>query len=177
MVIQNPDLQIFCPTVRDEILYRLADPDMARYAWLVGVLGLTRYQDTPPLLLSEGEKKRLALATILMRGFRHGVLLDEPTLGQDGRHRAMLVWLIRALAEAGQLVVLATHDLNLAAQADRLLLLDAGRIIADGPPGDVLSDRAVWAAAGLVVPSWVRVEGLAVREEPADERAPIPLPA
>jgi energy-coupling factor transporter ATP-binding protein EcfA2 len=169
MVFQNPDLQLFCPTVRDEILYRLADPDLARYAWLVKALSLTRYQETPPLLLSEGEKKRLALATILMRGFRHGVLLDEPTLGQDGRHRAMLVRLIRALTEAGQLVVLATHDLDLAAQADRLLLLDAGGIVADGPPDEVLSDRAAWAAAGLVVPDWVRVDKLAVREAPGGE--------
>ncbi len=177
MVFQNPDLQLFCPTVRQEILYRLADPDMARYAWLVKALGLTRYQDTPPLLLSEGEKKRLALAMILMRGFRHGVLLDEPTLGQDGRHRAMLVRLIRALAEAGQLVFLATHDLDLAAQADRLLLLDAGGIVADGPPGDVLNDRAAWAAAGLVVPDWVRVDGPAVREAPAGVWVEVPLPA
>lgn len=177
MVFQNPDLQLFCPTVRDEILYRLVEPDMARYAWLVEVLGLARYQDTPPLLLSEGEKKRVALATILMRGFRHGVLLDEPTLGQDGRHRAMLVRLIRALTEAGQLVILATHDLDLAAQADRLLLLDAGRIVADGPPGDVLSDRAVWTAAGLVVPDWVRVDDPAVREAPAGVQVEVPLPA
>ena len=165
MVFQNPDLQLFNPTVRQEILYRVPhgagpDPDMARYAWLVHALGLDRYQETSPLLLSEGEKKRVALATVLMRDHVHGILLDEPTLGQDGFHRAMLVRLARALAEAGQLVVLATHDLALAAQADRLMLLGTGsngsaRIAADGPPARVLGDRAAWSAAGLLAPEWL----------------------
>ena len=88
---------------------------------------------------------------------------------------APIQW-IRALSEAGQLVVLATHDLDLAAQADSLLLLDAGRIVADGPPGDLLSDRGAWDAVGLVVPDWVRVDGLAAREAPAGERGQVPLP-
>ncbi|MBN1813852.1 MAG: ABC transporter ATP-binding protein, partial [Anaerolineae bacterium] len=83
LVFQNPDLQIFNPTVREEILYRVPEPDMALYAWALQVLGLERYENTPPLLLSEGEKKRVALATVLMRQPRHGILLDEPSLGQD----------------------------------------------------------------------------------------------
>ena len=102
MVFQNPDLQLFNPTVREEILYRIphsagSDLDEARYTWLVHVLGLERYEEASPLLLSEGEKKRVALATVLMRNHAHGILLDEPTLGQDGNHRAMLVQLARAL--------------------------------------------------------------------------------
>jgi energy-coupling factor transporter ATP-binding protein EcfA2 len=158
LVFQNADLQLFNATVRDEILYRVPDPDMARYAWLLDVLGLSRYEDVPPLLLSEGEKKRVALATVLMRSPRHGLLLDEPSLGQDAVHKARLIHLARALAEAGQLVILTTHDLTLAAQADRLLLLGSEGFVADGPPADVLRDGAAWTRLGLVVPDWIREE-------------------
>ena len=59
----------------------------------------------------------------LMRGPRHGVLLDEPALGQDAAHKATLMRLTHALADAGQLVILTTHDLALAAEADQLLIL------------------------------------------------------
>ena len=155
MVFQNPDLQLFNATVDDEILYRVPDPDPVWHRWLVDALGLCDYEHTPPLLLSEGEKKRVALAIALMRKPVHGVLLDEPALGQDAAHKARLARLARALAHAGRLVVMTTHDLSLAAQADRLLLLGETGFVADGPPGEVLRDTASWARAGLTVPGWV----------------------
>jgi energy-coupling factor transporter ATP-binding protein EcfA2 len=160
MVFQNADLQLFNATVRDEILYRLSEPDMALYAWLLEALGLARYEEAPPLLLSEGEKKRVALATVLMRRPRHGLLLDEPAVGQDAAHKAMLIRLARALAEAGKLVILTTHDLTLAAQADRLLLLGPDGFVADGPPAEVLLDHASWSRLGLSVPDWVQTPWL-----------------
>jgi energy-coupling factor transporter ATP-binding protein EcfA2 len=155
IVFQNPDLQLFNATVREEILYRLADPSMDRYTWLVEMLGLGRYEEVPPLLLSEGEKKRVALATVLMRGPRHGVLLDEPALGQDTAHKTRLMRMARALADAGQLVILTTHDLTLAAQADRLMVLGHEGFVADGPPARVLRDDASWIQVDLYVPEWV----------------------
>ena len=156
LVFQNPDLQLFNATVREEILYRVLEPDMELYAWSLRALGLDRYEETPPLLLSEGEKKRVALATVLMRWPRHGILLDEPSLGQDAAHKAMLIRLSRALADAGKLVLITTHDLALAAQADRLLLLGPEGFVADGPPDDVLRDDAAWSHLGLAVPDWIR---------------------
>jgi energy-coupling factor transport system ATP-binding protein len=155
LVFQNAELQLFNASVRAEILYRVPDPDMALYAQLLGALGLARYEHTPPLLLSEGEKKRVALATVLMRRPRHGVLLDEPSLGQDRAHKAMLVRMARGLAGAGQLVIMTTHDLTLAAHADRLVLLGAEGPVADGPPAHVLADPVPWARIGLIVPDWV----------------------
>jgi energy-coupling factor transport system ATP-binding protein len=156
MVFQNADLQLFNASVRDEILHRVPEPDMNLYAWLLEALGLGRYEDVPPLLLSEGEKKRVALATVLMRKPRHGVLLDEPSLGQDAAHKAQLIRVARALAEAGQLVVLTTHDLTLAAQADQLALLGPEGFVAHGLPSEILRDNAAWAKLGLTVPDWVR---------------------
>jgi ABC-type hemin transport system ATPase subunit len=90
-----------------------------------------------------------------MRRARHGLLLDEPALGQDTRHKKMLLRLLRAVAAAGQLVVLTTHDLALSSQADRLMLLGLDGFVADGRPGEVLQDAAAWASVGLVVPSWI----------------------
>ena len=143
-----------CSTPRSAKRFSSAcpSPDMELYDWLLAALGLARYEQVPPLLLSEGEKKRVALATVLMRRPRHGILLDEPSLGQDAAHKAQLIRLARALAEAGQLVILTTHDLPLAAQADRLLLLGPDGFVADGPPAEVLRDGAAWARLGLSVP-------------------------
>jgi energy-coupling factor transporter ATP-binding protein EcfA2 len=167
LVFQNADLQLFNASVRDEILYRVPHPDLALYAWLLEALGLTRYEQVPPLLLSEGEKKRVALATVLMRQPRHGLLLDEPAVGQDGSHKAMLIHLARALAHAGKLVILTTHDLALAAQADRLLLLGPDGFVADGPPAAILHDQVAWARLGLLVPEWVHAppSGIPGRDE------------
>jgi len=161
LVFQNADLQLFNASVRDEILYRISEPDMAWYAYLLQILGLTRYEDVPPLLLSEGEKKRVALATVLMRRPKHGVLLDEPALGQDTVHKTMLMRMARGLAEQGYLVMMTTHDLTLAAQADRLLLLGAEGWVVDGPPAQVMRDPEPWARIGLAVPAWLSL--------PADE--------
>jgi energy-coupling factor transport system ATP-binding protein len=157
LVLQNADLQLFNASVRDEILFRLHDPDLAFYEWLLAALGLAHYAHTPPLLLSEGEKKRVALATVLMRLPRDGILLDEPSLGQDATHKAQLVRVARALAGTGRLVILTTHDLALATQADRLLLLGDEGFVADGPPAAVLDEAAAWGAIGLALPGWVRV--------------------
>ena len=125
---------------------------LALYAWLLGALGLERYESTPPLLLSEGEKKRVALATVLMRRPRDGILLDEPALGQDEAHKACLLRLVRALADAGQWVAFTTHDLALASHADRLLLLAGGRLVAEGAPAALLGDDALCRRAGLCTP-------------------------
>jgi energy-coupling factor transport system ATP-binding protein len=154
MVFQNPDLQLFNASVRDEILYRLPDPDMTYYRWLVTTLGLEVYENTPPLLLSEGEKKRVALGLATMRRPAHGLLLDEPSLGQDHLHKDILMRLLRALADAGQLVVITTHDLTLAAQADRLILLGTEGIITDNNTQAVLQDHAAWQRAGVILPNW-----------------------
>jgi energy-coupling factor transport system ATP-binding protein len=156
LVFQNPDLQLFNPTVRDEVLYRLQSPDGSLYDWLMTSLGLKRYESASPLLLSEGEKKRLCLAMVLMRRPRHGVLLDEPTLGQDNRHRALLGRTAKKLAEAGRLVVVATHDLAWVQRyADRIVVLHGGRVAADGAPNAVLRDAMLWQCVGLRVPAWI----------------------
>ncbi|MFZ5911802.1 MAG: ATP-binding cassette domain-containing protein [Chloroflexota bacterium] len=154
IVFQNPDMQLFNASVRDEILYRLPSLDMEYYRWLVSALGLEPYETTPPLLLSEGEKKRVALGLALMRRPAHGLLLDEPSLGQDHIHKAILMRILRALADAGQLVVITTHDLTLASQADHLVLLGHNGVIVSGNTDAVLCDHLAWQRAGITLPNW-----------------------
>lgn len=166
LVFQNADLQLFNASVREEILHRVPDPDMELYRWLLAGLGLDHYEEAPPLLLSEGEKKRVALATVMMRCPRHGVLLDEPSLGQDTAHKEQLMRVAHALARAGRLVILTTHDLTLAAAADRLMLLGPDGFVTDGPPAEVLDDAGAWAALGLTVPDWLKRPGRGGGEGP-----------
>lgn len=167
LVFQNADLQLFNPSVREEILYRVAQPDMTLYSWLLQALGLSSYEQVPPLLLSEGEKKRVALATVMMRNPKHGLLLDEPAVGQDSAHKQMLMAILRRVAQSGRVVLVTTHDLSLAVKADRLILLGVDGIVADGPPREVLQNGAAWSQVGLVIPEWVKDAGQcseAVRE-------------
>jgi len=153
LCFQNPDRQIFNPTVRQEILFGCPNPDHAFYDRVVTLLGLAAYQDTPPLLLSEGEKKRLALAILLMRPGLSGVCLDEPTLGQDERHRRLLGGVVRRLASAGYLCVIATHDLQWAAEwADDVLLLRGGRVVGTPSSESVIQRPELWPQAGLLLP-------------------------
>jgi energy-coupling factor transporter ATP-binding protein EcfA2 len=156
MVFQNPDLQLFNASVREEILYGLPAPDMNLYNWLVDVMDIQRYQASPPLLLSEGEKRRVALATILMRQPEHGILLDEPALGQDTAHKMMLARLLRCLAAAGQIVAYSTHDVELALQADRVVLLGSNGIITSASPEELRNNDEAWQKAGLRLPEWLR---------------------
>ena len=90
-----------------------------------------------------------------MRQPAHGLLLDEPSLGQDQLHKTILIRLLRTLADTGQLVMMTTHDLTLASHADRLILLGpGGEVIADGLTDTVLNDSSAWQRTGILLPEW-----------------------
>jgi energy-coupling factor transport system ATP-binding protein len=151
-VWQNPNDQLFQPTVRDEVLtgpraLRACDP-----AWcdvLFERFGLGPLLDRSPFRLSEGQKKRVAFAAAL--AVRPELfVLDEPTAGQDELFRRELGTLIAELRAEGRTVVLVTHDLEFAAEnACRWVALADGQIVADGPPEAVMADQDAMTAAGL----------------------------
>ncbi len=145
MCFQNPDRQFFNPTVRQELCFGRTTVDAAHYRAVLDLLGLAPYENVPPLLLSEGEKKRLGLGVMLLAPGLAGVCLDEPTLGQDERYRHYLGAVLERLAAAGFLCVVASHDLPWLAQwADRLVVLDGGRVVADASLADVGPDADAW---------------------------------
>jgi energy-coupling factor transporter ATP-binding protein EcfA2 len=131
LCFQNPDCQIFNASVRQELRFGLPQIDEDFYRRVVQLLGLAGYEQTPPLLLSEGEKKRLALAAVLLRPGLSGICLDEPTLGQDAQQRRFLGRILKHLSAAGYLCVIATHDLEWATKwSDEVFLLQAGHLAA-----------------------------------------------
>jgi energy-coupling factor transporter ATP-binding protein EcfA2 len=156
-VFQSPSQMLFARTVEDELLFgpRNMGRDPATFDDLVGdSLRRTALDDLedilarPPLALSFGQQKRLALAIAL--ALRPGTLiLDEPSAGQDHRTAAEFMHGVVAIPGLRSLY-LVTHDVDLAlTHADRILLFREGRVVADGPPMEVIADTARWKACNL----------------------------
>ena len=147
-VFQDPDAQIVHPTVAEDVAFGLqnlgvpAGERAERVAEVLDRYGLAGHADHPAHLLSGGQKQLLAIAGVLvMRPAR--VVFDEPTTLLDLVNARRVA---RAVAELEQPTVVVTHDLDLVADADRVLVLDGGRVVADGPPGpSVRAYRALMA--------------------------------
>jgi energy-coupling factor transport system ATP-binding protein len=156
-VFQNPSQMLFAPTVREEILFgpQNLGRDASRFDALVATavarVNLAEeagIEARPPLTLSFGQQKRLAIAVALALEPRT-LVLDEPSAGQD--HRSATAFM-REVERIDRLesVYFVTHDADLAlTHADRILLMRDGRIVADGTPLEVIADRERWEAANL----------------------------
>ncbi len=159
LVFQNPEYQFVTNRVRDEIAYgpRLArvltEPEIAaRVDRLLEQFGLTNRADVSPFGLSHGEKRRLSVATMLIRGC-DAVFLDEPTLGQDAASRREIADEIVRLRDDGVAVIVITHDLDLVWRiADTVVVLDSGRVVAEGSPETVYGSRDVVESNPAVLP-------------------------
>ncbi len=146
-VPQQPDVLLFADSVQGEVDFTRRThglpPDGAD---LLARLGLTRYKDADPRDLSVGERQRVALAAVLA-GDPRILVLDEPTRGLDYLQKNVLVDILHSLRDEGRTVVLATHDVELAARlADRIVLLGDGEVIADGPAREVMSGSLVFSS-------------------------------
>ena len=142
LCFQNPNDQFFKPTVREEVRVGLR-PEMPaadrRFEDLCRLFRLSGLLDRPPQQLSEGEKKRVAIASVMAMG-PELLVLDEPTAGQDATAKEALAGLIAEFSARGQAVLVVTHDLQFAeACSRRWLLLHEGRMVADGSPGEIRS--------------------------------------
>jgi energy-coupling factor transport system ATP-binding protein len=156
-VFQSPSQMLFARTVREELLFgptnlglEVRDPDAYAMEALrrVGLADEEGILDRPPLTLSFGQQKRLALAIALSIRPRT-LILDEPSAGQD--HRTSLAFMAEVAAIPGlESAYFITHDVDLAlTHADRILVIRDGRIVADGPPAAVVEDADRWHASNL----------------------------
>lgn len=140
---QNPNDQFFRPTVREELHAGPAvslDSGKDSASELFELFEIAGLQDQSPYRLSEGQKKRVALASIAAMN-PEVLVLDEPTVGQDGRFREVLAGYINKLSAIGYTLLVVTHDIRFArATTDRCILLDEGRIVEDGPTGTLLPE-------------------------------------
>ncbi len=168
LVFQSPDVQLFNPTVFDELAFgplqlgwtreeilRCVDAMLAEFS-------ITELKYRSPHRLSGGEKKRVALASVLIT--RPDVLLlDEPTAALDPRSQSEVVRFLAGCRGTGRTVVTATHNLDIVAEiADYCFVLQSGRLVAQGAPKDILDDGALLRATQLLHAHWhIHADGLA----------------
>lgn len=136
-LFQRPEQQIFGATVWEEVAYGPRQLGLSqvevRVAEALAHFDLTAYADVPPAILGYGRRRAVTLAALA--ALETPILvLDEPTVGLDGRGWAQLLAWLHARRAAGVTIILITHELALAARADRVVALEAGQIIADGDP-------------------------------------------
>jgi cobalt/nickel transport system ATP-binding protein len=156
LVFQNPDVQLFNPTVFDEVAYgplqmRWSKADVVnKVNRTLEFMDIAHLKDRPPYRLSGGEKKRVALASALVLD-PDVLLLDEPTSTLDPRGQSQLVDLIQQWKGTAKTVVSATHQLDIVEDiAERVFVLDAGTLLSTGTPGEILSNHDLLLRANLV---------------------------
>jgi energy-coupling factor transporter ATP-binding protein EcfA2 len=159
LLFQDPDDQLFCPTVWEDVAFGpqqlgVREPRLSELVHdALAQVGLAGFEDRLPHHLSRGEKRRVCLAGLLACDARL-LVLDEPTSDLDPRGRRELMALLTRLP-MGQLI--ATHDLEFVVEiCPRAIVLDGGRIVADGPSRQLLDDERLMLAHGLERPHILR---------------------
>lgn len=154
-IFQNPDDQLFSPTVFDDVAFGplyMGLPNeeiLDRVQRALAQVGMTGFEKRLPHHLSLGERKRIAIATVLAMDAEI-LALDEPSAGLDPRARRGLIELLRRFP---QTMVVATHDMHLVRDLfSRTVILDQGRAVADGPTEEILSDQDLLERHGLELP-------------------------
>lgn len=158
VLFQNPDLQLFNANVFDEVAFGPLQLRIPREQIRVLVeetlerMGIADLRDRAPHRLSQGEKKRVALASVLVLD-PEVLLLDEPTAALDPRSETQMIELLGSWANGRKTVVTATHDLQtLEGIADRCYVLQEGRVAGEGTPLALLHDLRLLTATGLIRP-------------------------
>jgi energy-coupling factor transporter ATPase len=145
LVFQSPDDQLFAEDVKEEISFALRNFGYnenvinQRVDWALNLLDIMKYKDTSPFILSGGERKRVALASVLAWN-PQVLVLDEPTIGQDHGQKEKLKHFLNQLCTQGKTVVIVTHDVEFVAESQpRIILMAKGSIHADGSTRDIMS--------------------------------------
>jgi energy-coupling factor transport system ATP-binding protein len=176
-LFQNPDRQICCKTVREELEFgfraqdALTDEARARVDATIERFGFDA--NAEPYLLNRGMRQLLALASIIVME-PDTIILDEPTTGLDFRECEKVMGVIADLHARGKTIVMVCHDMEVVADyAERVIVMTAGEVVASGPTFEVLRQRAVLERAGLVAPQVVDVSLRLVERHPELAGTPI----
>jgi energy-coupling factor transport system ATP-binding protein len=162
-VFQNPDNQLFSETVEDEIAFALKNFKYDKktieeqVTWALDFFSLTQYRKTSPFLLSGGERKRVALASVLAWN-PDALVLDEPTIGQDHEQKEKLRQFIIQLHAKKKTVIMVTHDVEFVAECNpRVILMRDGKIIADGVAKNILTNPTLLEESSIVLPQIAQI--------------------
>ena len=163
MVFQNPDNQIVANVVEEDVAFGpenlgIASPEIRhRVDKSLKQVGMYEYREHAPHLLSGGQKQRIAIAGVIAMEPKF-VVLDEPTAMLDPKGRREVMETVKRLnREKGITVVLITHHMDEAAQADRVVVLHKGKVAFDGTPGAVFAQTDALHAIGLAAPETVEL--------------------
>lgn len=155
LVFQDPDDQLFMPVVEEDVAFGPlhsgcpSDEVERRVTEALQQVGMEHRRKRPPYRLSAGEKRAVAIATALAMA-PDVLVMDEPSTNLDPRSRRRLINWLRAFSKTR---LVATHDLELVVEVcPRVMVLSAGRIVADGPTREILNDEALMVAHGLERP-------------------------
>ncbi len=163
LIFQNPEDQFFCETVGDELAYGpknfgFNEGDVIkRVKWALDFMEISEYASTSPFALSGGEKKRVAIASVLVWD-PEIIVLDEPTIGQDYRQKVKLRDFLLNLKNKGKAVIIVTHDVEFVAECNpRVILMSNGKITADGQAKRILTDYSTLIKASILPPQITQV--------------------
>ncbi|MGI8730073.1 MAG: energy-coupling factor ABC transporter ATP-binding protein [Solirubrobacteraceae bacterium] len=169
VVFQDPDDQLFMPTVREDVAFGPLNMGMdreavhERVADALGKVRMTHVIDRAPYQLSGGERRRVATATVLAMN-PSLLVLDEPSANLDPRARREL---LEVLETIDRTMLVTTHDLPLAAElCERAVILADGEIVADGPCHEILADDELLAAHDLELPAGFDLAAVRLRSRP-----------
>jgi cobalt/nickel transport system ATP-binding protein len=156
LVFQNPDIQLFNPTVFDEVAFgplQLGWPHeeiLERVHATLEWIGAEHLKDRAPYRLSGGEKKRVALASVIVLD-PDVLLLDEPTASLDPRSQSQVIELLEAWNNGRKTIITATHQLEILSEiSGRAIVLQRGAVVADARPAEVLANTELLEAANLI---------------------------
>jgi len=157
-VFQNPDHQIFAPSVKDEIDFGLkqmgldAEEREKRIDNALEFVGLEQFKNQHPFMLGKGERQKLAVASIL--AMEPGILvIDEPTTGQDWDGTQRMMEMLERLHKKGHTILAITHNMRLAAEhADRVIVFSGGQAVLDGTPEEVFYQKEILKKASVTPP-------------------------
>lgn len=162
-VFQEPDSQIVGPTVLSEVSFGLMNLKLPlneiekRTASVLKYMGLWEYKDRPPHYLSGGEKKRLAIAGVIVMQPKV-VLFDEPMASLDPENSLIFEKLLPELTRDGKTIIISTHNVDFAYRwADRVIVLAGGEIIADSTPLEIFTSEEILTKANLCKPLLLQV--------------------
>lgn len=152
IVFQNPDDQLFSPTVREDVAFGPMDEVEERVRDALQKVGITGYENRAPHHLSGGEKKRVAIAGILAMK-PEIMVLDEPTTGLDPETADGIIRILLELSMEGITVIISSHDVEIINQfAERVFVLNNGKLIAEGTPREIFRDAELISRASLRLP-------------------------
>lgn len=158
MVFQNPDEQVFAPTVKQDVAFGPLNLDMPQDVvrdsvdHVLRLVGMDKFADKPPHHLSRGQKKRVAIAGVLV--MEPGVIvLDEPTSDLDPAGSEEIMELLDELNQQGKTIIISTHDVELAHRwADYIYVLNGGKVVVDGSPQEMFAHKDILKESRLKLP-------------------------